>query len=418
MHRIGRAVLVLTVVSLGAPVAAAAAATTPAAPENASFFYQPLTPQELPSVGAPKLMVLTHLESAVVARAAGVRAYKYLQFNWFPTTGSWNGTTADQRAQWRLCGPSGAPVGDGTSSSRFLWYADFNERGFVDAMVAYALRMKARGFDGVFIDVSGRALLGPRSKTLSTCTENPVTPNLRSSDAYVRFLQRVKALGLRVAINFPSPFEDPLLRPAPVGARTLNDLRPIVDFVLHENAASIDQMPFPDLMTRLRGDAQFSGAKVVEMAKSQRMPGTPGKSENERAVWALAKLSGQPVVLNTGNDLCIGAGAAPGGCLRMGLAPDLVNLQLGAAIDPLPRGTACNMQTGACAWYRRFQSGFVVYNPNLDATVRKISLPLTADGSCRLANEVRGQNITGGRCVKSLAVNVKPGQGRIFTLSH
>lgn len=75
------------------------------------------------------------------------------------------------------------------------------------------------------------------------------------------------------------------------------------------------------------------------------------------------------------------------------------------------------MQTGTCAWYRRFQSGFVVYNPNLDATVRKISLPLTADGSCRQAFEVRGQSITGGKCVRSLAVNVKPGQGRIFTLS-
>ena len=405
----------LTVVTLAMPAAATAAGAAPAR-ENATFLYQPLKAQDLPSVGAPKLMVLTETASAAAAHAAGVRAYKYVQFNWFPTTGPWNGTTANRRAQWRLCGPSGTPLGD-TSTSRLLWYADFNERGFVDAMLAFAQRMKARGFDGLFIDVSGRALLGPRSKTLSTCTENPVTPNLRTSDAYVAFLRRVRALGLRVAINYPSPFADPLLRPAPTGTATVDDLRPIVDFVLHENAASVDLMPFPDLISRLRGDAQSSGGKVVEMAKSQRMPASPGKSEHERAVWALAKLAGQPVVLNTGNDLCRGAGRVPGGCLRMGLAPDLVNLQLGAAIDPLPRGTDCNARTGTCAWFRRFQSGFVVYNPTLDPKVRKVAIPVTADGSCRRVNEVRGQNITNGRCVKSLAVNVSPGQGRIFTLA-
>jgi hypothetical protein len=411
-----RAVLVLMVTVLLLPMFATAAGAAPAR-ENATFLYQPFTAQDLPSIGAPKLMVLTETASVAAAHAAGARTYKYLQFNWFPTTQIWNGTTADQRAQWRLCGPSGAPLGDGTSSSRFLWYADFNERGFVDAMLAFAQRMKAHGFDGLFIDVSGRALVGPRSKTLSTCTENPVTPNLRSSDAYVAFLRKVRALGLRLAINYPSPFPDPLLRPAPTGTKTVNDLRPIVDFVLHENAASVDFTPFPDLITRLRGDAQFSSGKVIEMAKSQRMPGSPGKSENERAVWALAKLSGQPVVLNTGNDLCAGAGRVPGGCLRMGLAPDLVNLQLGAPLDPVPRGTDCNMQTGTCAWYRRFASGFVVYNPSLDTKVRKVALPVTADGSCRQVNEVRGKNITNGKCVKSLAVNVSPGQGRIFTLA-
>jgi hypothetical protein len=83
----------------------------------------------------------------------------------------------------------------------------------------------------------------------------------------------------------------------------------------------------------------------------------------------------------------------------------------------LPRGTDCNPQTGTCAWYRRFQSGFVVYNPSLDTKVRKVSLPVTVDGSCRQVSEVRGQNITSGKCVKSLAVNVSPGQGRIFTLA-
>lgn len=411
-----RAVLVLMVTVLLVPTVATAAGAAPAR-ENATFLYQPFTAQDLPSVGAPKLMVLTETASAAAARAAGVRAYKYVQFNWFPATGPWNGTTAAQRSQWRLCGPSGTPVGDGISSSRFLWYADFNERGFVDAMLAFAQRMKARGFDGLFIDVSGRALLGPRSKTRSTCTGNPVTPGLRSSDAYVAFLRRVRALGLRLAINYPSPFADPLLRPAPTGTGTVNDLRPIVDFVLHENAASVDFMPFADLLSRLFGDAQWAGGKVIEMAKSQRMPGSPGKSQNERSVWALAKLAGQPVVLNTGNDLCAGAGRVPGGCLRMGLAPDLVNLQLGAPIDPLPRGADCSAQTWTCAWFRRFQSGFVVYNPSLDATVRKVSLSVTADGSCRRVNEVRGQNITNGKCVRSLAVKVSPGQGRIFTLA-
>ena len=59
----------------------------------------------------------------------------------------------------------------------------------------------------------------------------------------------------------------------------------------------------------------------------------------------------------------------------------------------------------------------MVFNPGLDTKTRKVSIPLTADGTCRLVSEVRGANITGGKCVKSLAVNVKPNQGRIFTLS-
>jgi hypothetical protein len=102
----------------------------------------------------------------------------------------------------------------------------------------------------------------------------------------------------------------------------------------------------------------------------------------------------------------------------MGLAPDLVNLELGPAIDPLPRAASCNQRTGTCAWYRRFESGFVVYNPSLDGKVRKIVLAVTADHSCRLVKRVRGRNITGSRCVKSLAVNVPPGRGWIFTLSR
>jgi hypothetical protein len=415
---VGRALATLIVASLTVPLAASSASAAPATRENASFVYQALTAETLPHAGAPKLMVVTHQAAAAPARAVGTRAYKYLQFNWFPTAGAWNGTTAAQRAPWRLCGPAKTPVGDGTSSTKFLWYADFNERGFADAMVAYALTMKARGFDGLFVDVSGRALTGPRSRTLSTCTENPVTPNLRSSDAYVRLLRRIKALGLRIAINFPSQFPDPLLRPAPVGGAPVNDLRPLVDFVLHENAASVDQVPWFKLIARLRDDARYSGGKVIEMAKSLRLPGSATKSEHERSVWALAKLSGQPVVLNTGNDLCIGVGAVPGGCLRMGLAPDLVNVQLGAAIDPVPRGTTCDQATSTCAWYRRFQSGFVVYNPGTDAKVRKVKITVANDGSCRLVHEVRGGNITSGKCVKALAITVKPNQGRIFTLTR
>src|SRR4249919_155590 len=81
-----RAVLVLTVMTLAMPAVATSAGAAPAR-ENATFLYQPLKAQDLPSVGAPKLMVLTETASAAAAHAAGVRAFKYVQFNWFPTTG-------------------------------------------------------------------------------------------------------------------------------------------------------------------------------------------------------------------------------------------------------------------------------------------------------------------------------------------
>jgi hypothetical protein len=381
-----RAVLVLMVTVLLLPTVPTAAGAAPAR-ENATFLYQPFTAQDLPSVGAPKLMVLTETASAGAARAAGLRAYKYLQFNWFPATGPWNGTTAAQRSQWRLCGPSGTPVGDGTSPAASAGTP--TSTSLIRRRDA-RLRPEDEGPRLLFLHRRQRRAARPRSKTLSTCTGNPVTWAC-ARRARTLLLGKVRALGLRLAINYPSPFADPLLRPAPTGTSTVNDLRPIVDFVLHENAASVDFMPFADLLSRLFGDAQWAGGKVIEMAKSQRRPDSPGKSQNERSVWALAKLAGQPVVLNTGNDLCAGAGRVPGGCLRMGLAPDLVNLQLGAPIDPLPRGADCSALTWTCAWFRRFQSGFVVYNPNLDAKVRKVSLSVTADGSCRQVNEVRGR---------------------------
>ncbi len=155
------------------------------------------------------------------------------------------------------------------------------------------------------------------------------------------------------------------------------------------------------------------------MAKSQREPQWPGKSANELSVWALAKLSGQPVVLNTGDDLCADAAGLPaGGCLRMGLAPDLVDLELGRPVGPLPRAMSCNRQTGTCAWLRRFNVRLRRLQPQPRWQGRKVVLAVTGDHTCRLVNEVRGRNITGGKCVKSLAINVQPGQGRIFTLSR
>ena len=93
------------------------------------------------------------------------------------------------------------------------------------------------------------------------------------------------------------------------------------------------------------------------MAKARLPIGHPNRLRQEEYVWALAKLSGSPVVLNTGYDFC----NTPWGttdCNRTGLAPALTDLRLGSPIDAAPYPAACN--GSSCMWVRRFFKGMVV----------------------------------------------------------
>ena len=95
----------LLLIAIGTPSLASDGGAATAGRENASFVYQPFTTQDLPIAGTP-----THDGADAPGRrrrgvaATGATVYKYLQFNWFPATEDWNGTTPTQRMPWRLCG--------------------------------------------------------------------------------------------------------------------------------------------------------------------------------------------------------------------------------------------------------------------------------------------------------------------------
>ena len=115
--------------------------------------------------------------------------------------------------------------------------------------------------------------------------------------------------------------------------------------------------PFDHLANRAVNDARYGKGQVVQMAKARLPIGHPNRLRQEEYVWALAKLSASPVVLNTGYDFC-GIGWGTTDCNRTGLSPALTDVRLGTPIDSAPYPAVCNGTS--CMWVRRFQQGLVV----------------------------------------------------------
>jgi hypothetical protein len=415
-------------------------------PENITFLYQTLSASaaagQIDNVGHPRDLVYGTSNDARVpgtaheaewAHQRGARAFKYAQLTWFPTASNdWIGTTAAQRAGWALCRSGNRPLTDADATVEagprhaVEWRcADANERGYVNALLAWTAQLKALGYDGVFIDAAGRALRGAYWNVTSSCTSDPVTPGASSSTAWFNLLMQVKAQGLAVAamnINDPDSV-DPFTRPDPSHpAKVKTDVRQL-DWILHENAARPTEnypavvkparlygTPFDTLATRALNDAVNGRFRVVEMAKARLALNDPNRERQEAYVWSLAKLAGGPVAMNTGWDFC-GLPAGTNDCNRTGLSRQLTDLRLGTPIDSAPYAPVC---TGAsCMWVRRFQKGLVVVSaygtPRRTATV-----PLGTVG-CRHVTAFRGGVQAKGACVTSLGVATEtPNFGRIY----
>jgi hypothetical protein len=434
--------MVAAVVALALPAASGGAAVLPPAysgpptvgPENVTFLYPTLPATaaagQLANIGHPRDLVYGTTNDALVpgtadepayAHALGAQAYKYAQFTWFPAASrSWMGSTVTQRADWVLCKWGRTPLtdatdGDGTSRGNLTWsYADANERGFVNAVLAWTAQLKALGYDGVFVDVGGRATRGPFWRLTSSCTEDPVVPGARSSDAWFNLLMKVKAQGLRVAaMNIGAPSDvDPFTRRDPADPMRLKtDVRSL-DWILHENAARPVEnypggieatatygTPFETLAARIGSDAIHGDGRVIEMAKARLPIDDPDRYRQEEYTWSLAKLSGGPVVLNTGYDFC-GVPAGTSDCNRTGLSGALTDIRLGTPIDSAPYAAACDRS--GCMWVRRFRRGLVVVSAY--GTPKRIArIPLGTTG-CRHVWAFQGSRQAGGACVSTLTV--------------
>jgi hypothetical protein len=134
------------------------------------------------------------------------------------------------------------------------------------------------------------------------------------------------------------------------------------------------------------------------------------RSRQERYLWVLGKLYGGPVVVNTGWDFCAGFPRATN-CNRTGLAPDLVNLRLGRALDPRPTPVRCH--GASCLWVRRYERGMVAVAA-WGSDPRAARVPLGV-GGCRRVVEHGGGVQAGGQCVTEVTVGTgAPVWGRVL----
>lgn len=402
-------------------------------PENITFLYHSLPDTaaagQLGNIGHPRDLVFGNTNTALVpgtadepayAHSIGARAFKYVQFSMYPMLyPSWSGISQPQRTQWALCESGDSLLyddedGDGSSHGSVPWaYADTNEQGYVDAMLAWTAQLKALGYDGIFVDVGGRSIRGRYFDLTSSCTSDPVTPGAKNADAWFALLMKVKDQGLRLGVNMGAPTADPLTRPDPSNKALLKTDVRAFDWILHEGAGHpkenykgdvswlVPRLPLFDNLTRkAMNDARLGRGQVVEMAKARLPIGHPNRLRQEEYVWSVAKLSGSPVVLNTGYDFC-GVPWGTTDCNRTGLSPALTDLRLGTPIDNAPYAAACNGMT-QCMWVRRFQLGMVVVSA-YGTPKRSAAIPLGTAG-CRKITAFQSGRQAKGLCVSSLRV--------------
>jgi hypothetical protein len=136
------------------------------------------------------------------------------------------------------------------------------------------------------------------------------------------------------------------------------------------------------------------------MGKSPLRPGAVGKSREELYAFGRAKLSGQMVVINTGDDQCAGASSAS--CLRMGVPTDLVRLRLGPVNGPL-RLQSCDPASVHCIFVRRFEDGVIAVNPTDETRLFALS-----NARCHRLYRIRSGWLLGATCSRQLIVNIGP----------
>jgi hypothetical protein len=147
------------------------------------------------------------------------------------------------------------------------------------------------------------------------------------------------------------------------------------------------------------------------MAKARLPETSPNRAKQDEYVWAIAKLSGQPVTLNAGFDFC-GVPAGTTDCNRTGLNNSLTDLTLGNPVDAVPYQARCDPR--GCLWVRRFQQGMVVASAYGTPT-RSATVPLGVSG-CRHVTAFNGGTQGAGKCITTL--NVQTGAtsrwGRVY----
>jgi hypothetical protein len=368
----------------------------------------------------------------------GAKAFRYIQFFWFPEGRKYEGINISRNINWAFCKDGATPrvgretpkAGGGTEKWYFI---DGNEKGVQAAAAASLQQVKEAGWDGVMFDRGYAALTGSEPAVAaiwaakSTCTNKPTGSGRTFADGYLDLVAQAKPKGLDVLLNYGrSPFDTLVpMRPDPANpacqrhdwasCRPLSDVWDKVALVLDEAPAHPhDEQWDADFVANQRNEQDPAhGGNVVTLITE----GTLGKGNYNKAnvyfQWARIKLFNLPIAVGTGSDGCISSATGKresGICNRQGAFPELTDLALGHPLSPQPTSQACDAGSKIhCVWQRTYSSGVVVVNPSPSAKTVTVALGTTG---CRKVKDIAtGQAIEGGKCVTTVTLEMAAWSG-------
>ncbi len=420
--------------------------------ENVTFYYQPVPDtfaEATAKFGRSKLVVVggqgsdaKEIAAVNLIHQTGAKAYRVMQWVWFRDVSTLQ-QGIDFHAhlgEWSFCRSGATPLTGIADGAQPKVYGDFNERALHDATVGYIDGVFNRwGYDGIFVDMGGRVLAGNEDHDgigarenwyrTSTCTSDPVVPGATMSDAYVQMLRDARATkpGAEILLNYGgSPHVAPVMRPDPKSAACrardwahcprLDDVWPLVDWVLDEAASGEFTVGLSWFRANQNGDVPAHGGKTIAMMKTAFGDGKTPDRAGAFYAWASAKLFRQPVAMNTGDDFCGGDVSTASWCNRKGTFPELVDIRLGAPLEPEPAALSCEAgSTTRCLFMRRYTYGLVL--SNMSDVPRAFGGAPTGLAGCRYLNDAwaYGAPVQGGACVNAVPPStVGPRAGLVY----
>lgn len=410
--------------------------------ENVAFWYQRIdATTDLAGLGNVRLVVTVpqaqSRDAIAQIHAIGAKAYRYVQFYWYPEGREHEGLDIGKRLDWAFCASGAQPaVGrevprrDGVERWYFL---DANEQGVREQVGAFLRGIRAEGWDGIMFDRGFAALTGSEASirdvwaSSSQCTDTPVEPGRTFADAYVGLVAEAKQTGLEVLLNYGLSSVDPVvpMRPDPrdpdcparawARCSTLDDVWPHVDWTLDEAIAHPRDEQFSEdlaALSRITTDSRHPN-RVIGLITAGTLGGEFTR-DNVFFQWARVKLFPVPLAVGTGDDGCRNNPDAPI-CNRHGSFPELANAALGAPTTARPEPQSCEPGSNEqCLWVRKYQRGMVVVN--VSPVPKRLRGTALRVAGCRVVTDVYADApIANGRCVTAVDLELPAWSGRVLT---
>lgn len=414
--------------------------------ENVVFYYQNVHPEDTSKFKGAYAVVTAgqggetarqraraEREAASLIKSTGAKALRYVNFYWYPQGRRYQELNISNHKGWIFCGKDRRKIVGRKVGNEKWFFLDANERGARKAIRDYLRKIKRYGYDGVFFDRGASSFLGANdggnyiSWKRSTCTRNKVIGSKRRtfSDVFASVLKDARkrifdGRGNRIFLNFgKAPYTKPKLRPNPADkdcrerrwdrCSWLRDVWKSVNQVVDEAPSHAGSKYFledyRDNLSSQRHYADVLGEIKVTTKNNRRF------RKQVFYQWAQARLFRLNLFVNTGDDECPNSDDI---CWRMGTAPYLTKVRLGAPIDRLPRKMACDSGI-KCLWLRRYKHGMVVVNVSSRRKTLTQRLGVSGDGGKRLVRNLYNSSQVGDSCIRKIANRRIPAKsGRVY----